>query len=419
MRVLVVGSGGREHALAWAIKQSPKLSALYVAPGNAGTAAIAENVALAVNDIDAIVSFVQSNDIDLTVVGPEAPLVAGLVDQLHAAGRRCFGPTRAGAQLEGSKVFAKRFMHKHGIPTAAFEVFDDAGAAKAHVARTGAPVVVKADGLAAGKGVIVATSVEEAHAAIDDIMVAHRFGDAGNTVVIEECLVGEEVSVHAICGGGDAVLLPPSQDHKRAYDNDEGPNTGGMGAYAPVPFFSAEMRAAAREQIILPALAGMAADGHDFSGVLYAGLMMTDDGPKVLEFNVRFGDPETQVLLPSIASDVLELLAEAADGNIPNNVRIHEDRATATVVMAAQGYPGSYGKGAAITINDVDDAARVVFHAGTALNDGQLVTSGGRVLAVTAWGDGLAGALAHAYDGVGKVEFEGAFYRKDIGRKAL
>ena len=420
MKVLVIGSGGREHALAWAIKKSPQLTELFVAPGNAGTAAIAENVPISAEDIDSLVAFVQMNDIDLTVVGPEAPLVAGIVDRLRANGRRCFGPAQAAAQLEGSKVFSKRFMRKHGIPTGDFSVFANAEAAKRHLYQSIMPIVIKADGLAAGKGVIVAQSLKEAERAIDDIMVDRKFGGAGASVVIEECLVGEEVSVHAICGGEDAVLLPPSQDHKRAFDNDEGPNTGGMGAYAPVPFVSDDTRAMILQRVITPTLKGMAKDGSPFTGVLYAGLMMTEDGPKVLEYNVRFGDPETQVLLPLLKTDLLAVLDEAAGGSLPDDIELYEDRAAATVVVAAEGYPGSYPKGKAIApLDGVETSSRVVFHAGTAVTDGGLVTSGGRVLAVTAWGPHLADAIHVAYEGVEQVSFEGAFYRKDIGRKAL
>jgi phosphoribosylamine--glycine ligase len=409
MKVLIVGSGGREHTLAWAIAKSPRLERLFVAPGNGGTATIAENVPIAADSVDALLEFANGEDIDLTVVGPEAPLVAGIVNRFREAGRCCFGPTAAAARLEGSKVFAKEFMLKHGVPTAAFEVFEDAASARDYLRDVRTPVVVKADGLAAGKGVIVATNDEEAESAIEDIMVQRSFGDAGQRIIVESFLEGEEVSVHSICGGGRAVLLPSSQDHKRAFDGDKGPNTGGMGAYGPVPFddsaFSGDR--------------GMEADGFPFSGVLYAGLMVTNDGLRVLEFNVRFGDPETQVLLPLVKSDLLGALHDAATGAV-SDIELHEGRSAATVVVASRGYPGSYEKGKAITgLDGVNDANTVVFHAGTETKDDGLVTSGGRVLAVSSWGDDLRAAIRGAYDGVEKITFDGAFYRKDIGHRAL
>jgi phosphoribosylamine--glycine ligase len=420
LRVLIIGSGGREHALAWAIRRSPDVDELFVATGNGGTARIAENVAIPVSDLDGLTRFAVDRDIDLTVVGPEAPLVDGIVDRFQAAGRRCFGPTRAAAQLEGSKVFSKEFMARHGVPTADFAVFDNAESAKDRVRATGAPIVVKADGLAAGKGAIVAATEEDAFAAIEEIMVEKRFGDAGNRVVIESCLEGEEVSVHAICGGGKAVLLPSSQDHKRAYDEDKGPNTGGMGAYAPVPFADDAFKRHVFDTVIMPTVNGMAAEGNPFAGVLYAGLMVTRDGPKVLEYNVRFGDPETQVLLPLVKSDLFGLLYESAGGNLPEKVEFHPDRRAATVVVASRGYPGSYEKGFEIKgLEKVDGPERVVFHAGTAVEGGGYVTTGGRVLAVTAWGADLSGALGHAYEGIERIGFDGAFWRKDIGRRGL
>jgi phosphoribosylamine--glycine ligase len=420
LRVLVVGSGGREHALAWAIARSRGVEALFVAPGNGGTAGIAENVPIAGDDVDALVDFAGKARVDLTVIGPEAPLVMGIVDRFQAAGRRCFGPTRAAARLEGSKVFAKEFMRRHGIPTADFAVFEGAKQAKAYVRSTGAPIVVKADGLAAGKGAIVAETVSEAEKAIDEIMVEKQFGAAGDRVVIEECLQGEEVSIHAVCGGEGAVLLPSSQDHKRIFDNDEGPNTGGMGAYAPVPRVGADMRKHIFDTVVVPTLRGMQAEGSPFAGVLYAGLMMTPRGPRVLEYNVRFGDPETQVLLPLVRSDIAELLYESGGGSLPESVEIHTERCAATIVVASQGYPGSYQKGLAIEgLDEVEDDKRVVFHAGTQRGPSGVVTSGGRVLNVTAWGNDLAGVLRHAYEGVGKIRFEGAYWRKDIGRRGL
>ena len=420
MKVMVVGSGGREHALAWAVKKSRECDELFVAPGNGGTAAIAENVSIPADDIGALAAFAVDRSVDLTIVGPEAPLVEGIVDRFKSVGRRCFGPKRGAARLEGSKVFAKEFMRRNGIPTAAFVVIDDAEKAKAHVRSKGAPIVVKADGLAAGKGAIVAKTVEAAEKAIDEIMVEKQFGAAGDRVVIEECLEGEEVSIHAVCGGGRAVLLSSSQDHKRIFDDDKGPNTGGMGAYAPVPFFKDDMRARILETVVMRTIRGMEAEGNPFAGALYAGLMMTSEGPRVLEYNVRFGDPETQVLLPLVKSDIVKLLYESAGGSILENIEFHAGRSAATVVVASGGYPGSYRKGLSIAdLEEIDDDARVVFHAGTKKGPSGLVTSGGRVVAVTAWGMDLTGALKHAYDGVNKVKFEGAYWRKDIGRRAL
>ena len=420
MKVMVVGSGGREHALAWAVRKSRRCSELFVAPGNGGTAAIAENVSISADDIDALAAFALERRVDLTIVGPEAPLVEGIVDRFEAAGLRCFGPRRGAARLEGSKVFAKEFMRRSSIPTADFEVFDDANRAKARVRAKGAPIVVKADGLAAGKGAIVAKTVEAAEKAIDEIMVEKLFGEAGDRVVIEECLEGEEVSIHAVCGGGRAILLPSSQDHKRIFDDDKGPNTGGMGAYAPVPFFGDEMRERIFDGVVMRTLRGMEAEGSPFAGVLYAGLMITSKGPRVLEYNVRFGDPETQVLLPLVRGDVLDLLYESAGGRIPEEVGFHAGRSAATVVVASGGYPGSYRKGLPIEgLDGIDGGSRVVFHAGTKKDPSGLVTSGGRVVAVTAWGKDLPGALEHAYDGVNMVKFEGAYWRKDIGKRAL
>jgi phosphoribosylamine--glycine ligase len=420
VRVLVVGSGGREHALAWAISRSRGVSEVFVAPGNGGTASIAENVRIAVDDIDALLEFARTRGVDLAVVGPEGPLVAGIVDRFRAAGLRCFGPTRAAARLEGSKVFAKEFMRRRGIPTADFAVFESAEEAKAHVRSRGAPIVVKADGLAAGKGAIVAKSEPDALEAIDEIMVERQFGSAGDRVVIEECLEGEEVSVHAVCGGGGAVLLPSSQDHKRIFDNDEGPNTGGMGAYAPVPRVTEDVRGGIAETVVKRTLHGMEAEGSPFTGVLYAGLMMTREGPRVLEYNVRFGDPETQALLPLIKSDFVEMLLASAEDAPIGDVEVHGGRFAATVVVASRGYPGSYEKGLAIEgLEGLNDDSRIAFHAGTRLGPSGVVTSGGRVLAVTAWGGDLAGALRHAYEGVGRIRFDGAYWRKDIGRRAL
>lgn len=419
MNVLVVGSGGREHALAWALAKSPRLQKLYVAPGNGGTADIATNVTIDPEDIDGLVAFASEHDIGLTVVGPEAPLVSGIVDRFAQANRPCFGPTKAAARLEGSKAFAKEFMKRHGIPSATFETFDDAERAKAHIATGRFPVVIKADGLAQGKGVIIAKTLAEATTAIDDMMIGGRFGDSGSRIVVEEFLVGEEVSVHSICAGGRAVLFPASQDHKRAHDGDKGPNTGGMGAYAPVPFFTKKDRDQITEDVVLRAIRGMESDGIPYAGVLYAGMILTTAGPKVLEFNVRFGDPETQVILPLLKHDLLDLLTGAAAGELPERVDLHDDRSVAAVVMASDGYPGAYRKGVPIDgIGEATAPNRVVFHAGTQRQSGRFVTSGGRVLAVSAWGSDLATALADAYDGVERITFAGAFWRRDIGKHA-
>ncbi|HEU4366439.1 MAG TPA: phosphoribosylamine--glycine ligase [Candidatus Krumholzibacteria bacterium] len=418
MNVLVVGSGGREHALAWAIARSSGIEALHVAPGNAGTAALARNADIAVTDIDALVAFARDHRVDLTVVGPEAPLNSGIVDRFRAEGLLCYGPAAAAARLEGSKAFAKEFMLRHGIPTAAFAVFDDAARARAFARTLALPVVIKADGLAAGKGVIVATTLAEADRAIDGMIVERQFGDSGGRVVVEEFLTGEEVSIHAMCDGGSAVLLPSSQDHKRAFDGDTGPNTGGMGAIAPVPWVSEEDMRRAHATIIQPVLDGMIAEGTPFTGTLYAGLMWTRSGPKVLEFNTRFGDPETEVLMPLLADDAAALFLAAASGRLPQDVSVRPGSA-ASVVIASEGYPDRYRTG--IPIEGLDAPARegtIVFHAGTRRDtDGRVVTAGGRVLAVTGWAGDLGGALQAAYDGVARVRFDGGFCRTDIGRR--
>jgi phosphoribosylamine--glycine ligase len=418
MKVLVVGSGGREHALVWAIRRSARVTALFVAPGNAGTGAVAENVDIAATDIDALVAFARERAIDLTVVGPEAPLTAGIVDRFREAGLACYGPTAAAARLEGSKAFAKEFMQRHHIPTAAFSVFDDAAAAKAFARSLDAPLVVKADGLAAGKGVIIATTHEDAERAIDDMMIGKRFGAAGGRVVVEAYLEGEEVSVHAICAGGRALLLPSSQDHKRAFDNDAGPNTGGMGAIAPVPWIGDDELKRVRSEIIQPVLDGMQSEGTPFTGTLYAGLMWTRSGPKVLEFNTRFGDPETEVLMPLAGDDIVDLFAAAAADELPAGAWT-SDGAAATIVLASGGYPDSYPTGLAIDGLEGDVPDTMVFHAGTRHDDGRVVTAGGRVLAVTGWAGSLRGALDAAYRRARTIRFDGAFMRSDIGRRHL
>lgn len=420
MDVLIVGSGGREHALAWALRRSPAVDRLYVAPGNGGTQTVAENVAIEATDIESIAAFANERGVELTVVGPEAPLVAGIVDRLAETRQRCFGPHRAAARLEGSKIFAKQFMKRHGVPTADFAVFESPEKAKAHVSAGAVPVVVKADGLAQGKGVVVAHSRDEAVHAIDEMMVEKKFGESGSRIIVEEFLTGPEVSVHAICAGEKAVLLPLSQDHKRAFDGDRGPNTGGMGAYAPTPFVDAATRSAIRETVVGRTLRGMRKDGSGFSGVLYAGMVLTPGGPKVLEFNVRFGDPETQAILPLVETDLFRLLYNAANGKLPEEVGIHEQRFAVAVVVASKGYPGEYRKGDTIHgLQEVETSTRVVFHAGTARRGDELITSGGRVLAVTAWGNDLASSVRDAYDGVARLRLSGAHWRTDIAKTAL
>ncbi|MBK8904634.1 MAG: phosphoribosylamine--glycine ligase [Anaerolineaceae bacterium] len=418
MKVLIVGGGGREHALVWKLGQSERVEQIFVAPGNAGTAVSAQNVPIRDSDIDELLNFAQEKQIDLTVVGPEVPLALGIVDAFQSAGLLIFGPTQAAAQLEASKAFAKEFMHKLGIPTAVSQTFTDYETAvgSRHALTLPGGVVVKASGLAAGKGVIVCDDVAQAEAALRQMLVDGAFGAAGTEVVIEERLSGPELSLLVLTDGKTAVPLSPARDHKRAYDHDQGPNTGGMGAFAPPPDVDDVLIDHIMHTIVQPTIDGMAALGTPYTGVLYAGLMLTADGPKVIEFNCRFGDPETQVVLPLLESDLVELMLACVNGRLtPNMVKIHPG-ACATVVMAAPGYPASYPKGLPITGLDALPEEVMVFHAGTARQKGQLVTSGGRVLAVTSRGDDLETAVAHAYAGVEQVRFENAHYRKDIGR---
>lgn len=420
MKALVVGGGGREHALAWALSSSPLVDELFIAPGNGGTAGLGTNVPVSASDIAGLARLAGEKKIDLTVVGPEAPLVDGIVDVFEKEGLVCFGPKSAGARLEGSKVFAKEFMRRHGVPTADFEVFDDGDEAKDYLQKKGPPLVIKADGLAAGKGVYVTDTTEAALEAVDEIMVRKKYGRAGEKIVIEENLEGHEISIHAICCGERALVLPSSQDHKRIYEGDKGPNTGGMGAYAPVPSFSERDQNTVTQTIVEPTLAGLRSEGIPYSGVLYAGLMWTASGPKVLEFNVRFGDPETQVILPLLKSDLCGLLYAAATGELTGGLELWPGRTAATVVVAAGGYPGGYGKGHEITgLERVKTDNVEVFHAGTARENKRLVTAGGRVLAVTAWASGLRGALDAAYEAIAKIEFKDAYWRRDIGYRAL
>ena len=420
MKVLVVGGGGREHALAWKIAQSPRVQRVYVAPGNGGTARERHLVNVPHASHDALADFVVDEGIALTVVGPEMPLASGIVDVFRARGLRVFGPTRAAAQLESSKDFAKAFMQRHGIPTAAHRTFTDAAAARAYVTERGAPIVVKADGLAAGKGVVVAAEVDEAHAAIDAMLVGNTLGDSGARVVIEDFLHGEEASFIVMCDGSNALALATSQDHKRLLDGDRGPNTGGMGAYSPAPIVTPTIHARVLREIIVPALQGMAADGIPYTGFLYAGLMIGPDGDvRTLEFNCRMGDPETQPIMARLKSDFTFLLEAAIDGRL-DEVEAEWDRRTALgVVVAAAGYPEAPRRGDVIHClpDDRDDC--MTFHAGTTLDGNALITSGGRVLCVTALGDTVRAAQKRAYDAVDAVQFDGMQYRHDIGHRAL
>ena len=423
MNLLVVGNGGREHALAWRLAQSDRVTKVFVAPGNAGTALTPRLENLPITDIDQLIEFVKSNNIAFTVVGPEAPLAAGIVDKFRAAGLRIFGPTKAAAQLESSKDFAKAFMKRHNIPTADYESFTDPEAAHAYVRRKGAPIVVKADGLAAGKGVVVAMSEQEAHDAIDMMLEGHTFGNAGARVVIEDFLDGEEASFIVMVDGENILPMATSQDHKRLLDADQGPNTGGMGVYSPVPIVTEE-EMATMVSIMEQSAAATAKDPfeNDYRGCLYGGFMLTPEGPKVLEFNARFGDPETQVVLPRLEGDLVNIMLAVAEGRPEDIVLSWSDKWAVSVVLASEGYPGSYEKGKVILgleeAQDLDGV--IVFHAGTALNpDGELITAGGRVLNVVALGDTFEEARNRAYEACELIKFEGVQYRSDIGRRAL
>lgn len=423
MNVLVIGSGGREHALAWKIAQSPLVEKVYGAPGNPGIDNLEKGICVSVSadDFDMLAAYIEAQHIDLTVVGPEDPLAKGIVDALSAQGMRVFGPTAAAAQLEASKSFAKDFMARHTIPTAAYAVFESADEAIAYVHEKGAPIVVKADGLAAGKGVTVAQDVAQAETAIRAAMEDRVFGNAGNRVVIEECLIGEEASILAFCDGKTYVPLASSQDHKPALDGDKGPNTGGMGAYSPAPVVTDAIMEQINREILGPCIEGMAADGMPYTGILYAGLIITDAGPKVIEFNVRFGDPETQVILPRMTTDIVPVFLACCDGKLDQQKIEYSTNPCVTVVMASGGYPGSYKKGIAIegleTAEALDEV--VVFQAGVKQERGDLYTAGGRVLNVTAMASTLPQAIEKAYEAVSRIQFEGAHYRTDIGQKAL
>ncbi len=423
MKVLVVGNGGREHALVWKLKQSPRASRIFVAPGNAGTAQLAENVDIAATDIPRLVQFAKTEGIGLTIVGPEAPLVAGIVDAFQAEKLKVFGPTKAAAALEGSKVFCKNLLRHADVPTSDFRVFRDAESAKRYlVDRDDRPSVVKADGLAAGKGVFVCTTRSEGLSAVKQIMDQRAFGDAGSQLIIEERLQGQEASILAITDGRTIVSLDPAQDHKAAYDGDTGPNTGGMGAYCPAPVVTPELLARIEEQILVPVVHNMKRSRRPFQGVLYAGLMLTPQGPKVLEFNVRFGDPECQPLLMRLKSDLLELCWAVANGELEKFGPLEWDpRPAVCVVMASEGYPGKYRRGDPIRgLDEAHTSENVqVFHAGTALRDGQVVTDGGRVLGVTALGHSIPAAKLEAYRAVKAIRWPGAWCRKDISDKAM
>ena len=417
MNILVIGSGGREHALFWKLKESPQADKTYAIPGNPG---MGEMVDISVTDNAAILRFAKEKEIGLVVVGPEVPLINGLVDDLEKAGIRAFGPRANAAQIEGSKAFAKNLMKKYGIPTAHYEVFTEAEPARAYVRRTGAPIVVKADGLAAGKGVIVAMTEREALDAVNAIMEDNTFGDAGARVVIEEFMEGEEASLLAFTDGTIIRPMISAQDHKRAFDGDEGPNTGGMGTYAPAPVMTPEMTERAVEEILKPTIAAMEKEGCPYRGCLYLGLMVTHEGPKVVEFNARFGDPETQVVLPLLDGDLVQIMCACADGTLAD-VPIHwKDGAAVCVVLAAGGYPASYEKGDVIHgIPDAENAGALVFHAGTAKQDGNIVTNGGRVLGVVGMGKDITAAVKKTYDAVEKISFKNAYHRKDIAHRAL
>ncbi|HEI8672432.1 MULTISPECIES: phosphoribosylamine--glycine ligase [Serratia] len=423
MNILIIGNGGREHALAWKAAQSPLADKVYVAPGNAGTALEAnlENVAIAATDIPALVAFAQSHDIGLTIVGPEAPLVIGVVDAFQAAGLKIFGPSQAAAQLEGSKAFTKDFLARHRIPTAEYENFTEVEPALAYVRRKGAPIVIKADGLAAGKGVIVAMTLQEAEEAVRDMLAGNAFGDAGHRIVVEEFLDGEEASFIVMVDGENVVPMATSQDHKRVGDGDTGPNTGGMGAYSPAPVVTDEIHQRAMDQVIWPTVRGMAAEGNTYVGFLYAGLMISADGqPKVIEFNCRFGDPETQPIMLRLRSDLVELCLAGAESRLNEKSSDWDERPALGVVLAAGGYPGDYRNGEVIQgLPQQESADGKVFHAGTRLQGDDVVTSGGRVLCVTALGDTVAQAQQRAYQLAEGIQWPGSFCRKDIGYRAI
>jgi phosphoribosylamine--glycine ligase len=420
VKILVIGSGGREHALAWKLKQSSGAERIFCAPGNAGTEEVGENVAIPANDLVALAHFAKENRIDLTVVGPDDPLAAGIVDLFETEGLRIFGPTKSGARLESSKIFAKELMRKQRIPTARAAIFEKQEAAFAFLKESRFPIVIKADGLALGKGVVVAGDEKEGCAAIDEMMSQRRFGDAGARVLIEECLAGSECSLHALVDGKGYRMLATARDHKRAHDGDTGPNTGGMGAFSPADNFGPAMAGRFDREVMRPLLEGLKESGVTFRGLLFPGLMVTADGPRVLEFNCRFGDPETQVILPRLKSDLLPLLEATIDGSLDRQTIEWDDRAAITVVLASGGYPGKYEVGKVISgLDTVGSEVVQIFHAGTRRGNGNLVTAGGRVLAVTALGETIAAARAEAYKAVAQIHFDGCHYRGDIALGAV
>ena len=421
MRILVIGSGGREHALAWKIKQSKLADKVFCAPGNGGIAQDAECVDIKTEDIPGLLEFAKKEKIDFTVVGPEVPLAAGIVDEFQNYKLKVFGPNKAASQMEASKVFSKELMAKYKVPTAEFKVFDNADKAKGYIAKIG-PCVVKADGLCAGKGVVVAKTIEEANKAVDLMLKERAFGDAGNRIIIEECLEGQEASILVITDSREVVVLASAQDHKRVFDHDEGPNTGGMGVYSPAPVVTKELLKEILEKIVYRTVDGLAKEGIEYKGVLYAGVMITKDGPKTLEFNVRFGDPETQAILPRLRSDLVEVMLATAEGKLSRVRNLEwDERACVTVVLASKGYPGDYEKGKEIF--GLDETAKmkdiVIFHAGTKEQGDKIVTNGGRVLGVTGLGKTIKEAIANTYQAVARINFEGMHYRKDIGGRAL
>ncbi|SNV58533.1 phosphoribosylamine--glycine ligase [Veillonella rodentium] len=419
MKVCVIGSGGREHALAWRLSISPSVTKVYAVPGSAAMSGCAELVGIDWKQTEHLIQFLKDNQVDLVVIGPEAPLVAGLSDSLCSAGIPVFGPSKAAAQLEGSKVFAKELMKRYDIPTAAYGVFSDVESAKSFIDDTGAPIVVKADGLAAGKGVVVAMTVDEAYAAVEDMLSGNRFGEAGHTVVIEEFMVGEEASLLAFVDGETVVPMIASQDHKRIFDGDKGPNTGGMGTYAPAPVLTDELRDEAMRRILNPVVKALADEGMPYVGCLYAGLMITDEGPKVVEFNARFGDPETQVVLPLLDSDLGEVMMSCAEGTLKAEEVRWKQSSAACVILASKGYPETSSKGDVIKGDIEPYDTTIVFHSGTKLVDHQYVTDGGRVLGVVGLGKDLQTALDRAYGRIEHISFDGMQYRKDIGAKAF
>ena len=419
MNILIIGSGGREHALVWKIMQSPRIRRVYCAPGNGGIAGVTECVDIDVTNLKGLASFAKKKKIDLTVVGPEVPLTLGIVDLFTERDLPIFGPSERAAELEGSKGFSKDFMAKYNIPTADYQLFSDPEKAIQAIHAIEPPLVLKADGLAAGKGVLICTSRSEAYDAVDLIMKNKAFGDAGNRVVVEEFLEGEEASVLAISDGNHLVVLPSSQDHKAVFEGDKGPNTGGMGAYAPAPVMNDRMLETVKKKILQPTIDGMKEEGRLFKGVLYAGLMMTSRGPKVLEYNCRFGDPETQVVLPLLESDIVDLMTASIEGTLNKEEITIKSQSAVCVVMASGGYPGSYTKGMEISGLDKTDQDILVFHAGTKQKGKKLLTSGGRVLGITALGDDIQSAVDKTYNAVGKITFDGAYYRRDIAHRAL